>query len=155
MARSETNQAYEAALTRAITDRAAQGDVLRDRRRGVLEAVQRLGELTRLARHLLQELPLSAQARFLKEHPWLVDGPDPASRQAVMTGIIQLFSRNRDRKLTAPDVEQGLAAQGIHADTKRIYNTLNYLAADDRLERVERGLYRATPKLTAPRSEVA
>jgi hypothetical protein len=119
----------------------------------VLELEQRDTELAKLARTLLREMPKDVQTRFLRQHSWLADGPDPASRQAVVIAVVQLFMAN-DKAHTTPDVQGALERQGIHADAKRIHNTLLYLAADGRLKRVGRGLYQAGNKLKVSREEV-
>jgi len=140
---------FEAALARALADRDAHGEELRQRRRQVLEAEERDKQLVTLARTLVKALPEDRQAVYLRRHPWLSDGPDPASRHAVLVGIIQLFLSDRSREWTPPEVEDALATQGIHANTKRVYNSLNYLSADGRLHRIGRGRYRAAPGLAA------
>lgn len=152
---STTPDPYEAALIQTLADRASHAEVLRQRRQDVLRAEQRDAELVRLARRLLKEMAAVHQGKYLKIYPWLSEGPDPASRQAVLAGIVRLFSEQGAEELTTPDVERGLAAAGIHAESKRIYNSLNYLAADGRLERVERGLYRATARLKASKADAA
>lgn len=155
MKQSTLSDPYEAALIQTLSDRAEHGGILRERRQGVLRAEQRDAELIKLARHLFKAMQPEHQAKYMKEYPWLTQGPDPASRQAVLAGIIDFFSGQGTEEATAPDVERALAVAGIHAESKRIYNSLNYLAADGRLERVERGLYRATARLKASKADAA
>ncbi len=147
MAANSAIDPYEKALAQTLADRAANGEELYTARRRVLALEQRDTQLARLARTLAKEMPERRRAHYLRAHPWLSEGPDPASRQAVLMGIVQTFMSAGARELTPPDVEQALEKQGIHADTKRVYNALNYLASDGRLRRASRGRYSAGPAL--------
>lgn len=150
MQSSKLNQpdAYEAALRKTLADREQHGDCLREARKHVLMLEERDRALVTLARTLLKEMPADRQIEYLERFPWLSLGPDPASRQAVLLGIVQMFMSDPALELTPPEVEQRLEAKGIHANAKRIYNSLNYLAADGRLRRAARGRYSAGSKLS-------
>src|SRR5947207_2224351 len=121
--------AYKAALDNALSFRESHGKTLFQARNRVVELEQRDHAIVTLARQLVKELPPEEQAQYLRRFPWLSDGPDPADRQAVICGIMQTFLSNPSLEFTASEIERALGQQGIHANTKRIYNTLNYLAA--------------------------
>jgi hypothetical protein len=144
-----TDDPYEPALVQLIADREALGEVLRRERQRVLASEEKSRKMTSVARDFLKMMPRAVQAKYLREYPWLAEGPDPASRQAVLVGIVTIFLNAGSRTLTPPDVEVALAKQGIHANSKRILNTLNYLIADHRLERPDRGIYKAGKALLA------
>src|SRR4051812_17086973 len=102
--------AYKQVLDNTLSLRDSHGEVLRQARKRVVELEQRDNEIVGLARRLLKELPATEQSQYLRKLPWLSDGPDPASRQAVIVGVIQTFISNPSREFTAPEIELSLEA---------------------------------------------
>jgi hypothetical protein len=149
---ANTPNHYEMALKATLAERQTHGDELSRARQHVFELEERDRSLVGLARRLLKEMPADRQAGYLHHFPWLSEGPDPASRQAVLFGIIHAFMANPGREFTPPDIERSLESQGIHANPKRIYNTLNYLAAEGRLIRSGRGRYIASPSIATTKA---
>ena len=67
--------------------------------------------------------------------------PDLQRVGEVSGNVIELFRKATDRTLSVSEVQNRLSEGGKPADTKAIYNTMNYLVKTGLLKRVSRGLY--------------
>jgi hypothetical protein len=137
----------DAALLRVLKQIEDNGALLHDAKIRVVALEQRGDILRQLARSYLAELSEESRKTFIDAHAWLTPGISPAPRGVFLNAIVQLFLSDQNRVWTTPEINIELEKQGIHVESKRIFNTLNYLAADSRIERLVRGQYRASADL--------
>jgi hypothetical protein len=90
-------------------------------------------------RQILEMLDLAERQQALKEIEEAIR-PIPAPRAGkVLAEIVQLLPSRRF--WTAEDIKQQIAARGISATPKAIYNSLGYLVRTKRIKRVGYGRY--------------
>lgn len=102
-------------------------------------ADQQLEKITEVIRNLLSALPRSEQIRVLRE---LNNAIQPISaKQAghVLATIVQLLPERREWRVE--DLKNGVAAEGVAATPKEIYNAITYLARRGHVRRIGYGRY--------------
>jgi hypothetical protein len=92
---------------------------------------------------LIEGLPEPDRGSFQKK---LADvkretSPDFQRMGEVSGNVIELFRSAADKRWTVSDVQNKLSEEGKPADTKSVYNTMNYLVKTGLLQRISRGVY--------------
>lgn len=100
---------------------------------------QQSDTIAEVVKKLLSTLPKSEQQRILSELSAILE-PIPAPRAGeILDAIIQLLRRKQDWSVT--DVKGEVAASGVQATPKEIYNALGYLVRKGHVKRVGYGRY--------------
>ena len=90
---------------------------------------------------LLSALPEAEQAVLLRQLTEAIQ-PIPAPRAGEVLGTIVQFLRPRpNQPWTVEEIKEGIAARGIEATAKEVYNALGYLTRKQRIKRVGYGQY--------------
>jgi len=144
----DASETVEMALVRAIQDCTTNAAHMADARQRVVALERRDDLLRRLARSRLEDLPENRRRAFTDKYPWLTPGPTYSSRRVFINEIVRLFLTDLTRTWSTPDISAVLQNKGIHVESKRIFNTLSYLAADGRIVRLARGHYRGSAELS-------
>lgn len=132
---------YEAALAKVVKDLDANAGELRIARQRVVVLERENDEIIALGQSLITRVAPHVRAEYEENYPCLGPTPDTASRSAVLTAVVQLLKEGGDKIWSAGEVHAALKRQEINSDAKRVYNILNYLAADKRIQRLGRGQY--------------
>jgi hypothetical protein len=103
------------------------------------EADPRFGNAIGAIKQILQMLPPEDQEAALREITRAIR-PIPAPRAGEVLGaIVRLLPRRRE--WSVEDIKREIAAKGIGATHKQIYNSLGYLARKGRIRRIGYGVY--------------
>jgi hypothetical protein len=77
-----------------------------------------------------------------KRKLYVAEAADTSARGGETYGrIVELFNNTKRRGWCAVDVQEALKRRGVDTDLKPIHNVLNYLARENRLRRISRGMY--------------
>ena len=103
--------------------------------------IDKLGSALEL---LIEDLSEPLQSDFRQKLASVRKGSSLATPRVgeVSGNVIQLFRENERRGWSVSEVQNQLQVLGKPADSKAVYNTMNYLAKTGILERLSRGIYR-------------
>lgn len=136
------NAPYEAALEAALTDLERAQALECDAQNQLAAMGARVAELAHLVQTLVAILPRDRKAFYSQRLASSGAIKTVSSRGGqVFDKVVDLFNRRPRKEWTASDVQTALADTGKRADSKAIYNVLNYLTKTGRLKRIGRGHY--------------
>lgn len=132
---------YEAVLDRLLDDLENLSGDARSQRDRLAEIEAEIARKTELVERLLGELPPARQAVYRQRSEIKRRALRPAYGTNIYGNVVQLFGHSIQKEWTAPQVQEALKTNGLHADTQQVHNILSYLSRKGLLRRISRGRY--------------